>query len=214
MDIQPACGCGTGGGQVRFLPGTGGMYYRRQSPDLRRDTCCPLCASGLYEMPPAAAGYYLPAGGDAAADAAAAQRAREAQAAADRDAALRGLGNVLGTANTGISEGFATERARIEADARTAQARAEAQAATERARIEAQRDLELQRLRTSQPNVTLAPLETAVVPSTPSTVSQRTDAGGADSFPTRTVLAVGAVAAVVYFATKSSGGGGRRRKRR
>ena len=80
--------------------------------------------------------------------------------------------------------------------------------------LEAQRDLELQRLRTSQPNVTLAPLETAVVPSTPSTVSQRTDAGGADSFPTRTVLAVGAVAAVVYFATKSSGGGGRRRKRR
>lgn len=209
MDIQPACGCGAGGGlQSRLLNGTGGMYYRRTAPDLRRDTCCPLCASGVVELSPAA-GYYLPAGGDAASDAAAAQRAREAQAAADRDAALRGLGSVLGTANTGISEGFATERARIEAEARTAQARAEAQAATERARIEAQRDLELQRMRGAQPNISLAPLETA-----PANVSQRTDAGGSDSFPTRTVLAVGAAAAVVYFLAKNSGGGGRRRKRR
>lgn len=208
MDIQPACGCGAGGVQARLLNGTGGMYYRRTSPDARRDTCCPLCASGLVELPAAAGGYYLPAGGDAAADAAAAQRARDEQAARDREAALRGLGNVLGTANTGISEGFATERARIEADARTAQARAEAQAATERARIEAQRDLELQRMRGSQPNISLAPLETA-----PANVSQRTDAGGSDSFPTRTVLAVGAAAAVVYFLAKNSGGG-RRRKRR
>lgn len=210
MDIQPACGCGAGGGlESRLLNGTGGMYYRRTAPDLRRDTCCPLCASGVVELSPAA-GYYLPAGGDAASDAAAAQRAREAQAAADRDAALRGLGGVLGTANTGISEGFATERARIEAEARTAQARAEAQATTERARIEAQRDLELQRLRQSQPNVTLAPLES----STPANVSTRTDSGAADSFPTRTVLAVGAAAAVVYLLTRSGGGGGRRRKRR
>lgn len=213
MDIQPACGCGAGGGlESRLLNGTGGSYYRRTAPDLRRDTCCPLCASGVVELSPAA-GYYLPAGGDAASDAAAAaaaQRAREAQAAADRDAALRGLGSVLGTANTGISEGFATERARIEAEARTAQARAEATAATERARIEAQRDLELQRLRGAQPNITLAPLESA----TPANVSTRTDSGAADSFPTRTVLAVGAAAAVVYLLTRSSGGGGRRRKRR
>lgn len=191
----------------RFLNGTGGVYYRRAPIEGRRETCCEACASGIVEVP-AGAGYYLPAGGDAASDAAARERA--AREAADRDAALRGLGGILGTANTGLTEGFATDRARIEAESRTAIARAEAQAAVERARIEAQRDLELARARASQPNVTLAPLESASASTTP--VSQRTDAG-AQSFPVKPVLAVAAVAAVVYWATKS-GGGRRRGKRR
>ena len=205
MNTPAACGCGAGGVERRYLTGTAGVYYRRSLVEARRDTCCPLCASGVVELSPAA-GYYLPAGGDAASEAAAAQRAREEQAARDREAALRGVTGFLGAAQSGVSEGFATERARIEAEARTATARAESQAITERARIEAARDLELARLRASQPNVTLAPLET------PAPVAQRTDAGTESSFPVRTVAVVAVVAAGVDLLSRG-GGGGRRRRR-
>lgn len=182
-----------GGGTVELLPGNAGAFYR---PGMARtrDTCCPLCAGGWVELSPAA-GYY-PAGGDAASDAAAreAAAARAAREAAERDAVLRGLGTVTGAAQTGITEGFATERARLEAEARTAQARAEAAAATERSRIEAARDVEIARARAAQPNVQLAPLETPQV-------APRTDNAG-QQFPVREVVIGAAILGGLYLLTR------------
>lgn len=222
MNTQPSCGCG-GGAPSHDQSGV--ILYRRASPFLRRDACCPECANGLVVYP-AGAGVLVRAPGESEADfqrrlqaqadaerppsqaeqqAAREQAAREqaARSAADRDAVLRGLGGVLGTANTGLSEGFATERARLEAEARTAQARAEAQAATERARIEAARDIELARMRANQPNVTLAPLESTPAQQ-PATVTQRTDSGGG-SFPVVPVLVAGGAVALVLWATSKKG---------
>jgi len=224
MNTQPSCGCG-GGAPSQDRSGV--ILFRRASPFQRRDACCPECANGLVVYP-AGAGVLVRAPGESEADfqrrlqaqadaerppsqaeqqAAREQAAREqaARSAADRDAVLRGLGGVLGTANTGLSEGFATERARLEAEARTAQARAEAQAATERARIEAARDIELARMRAGTPNVSLAPLETATTPAQQqAAVTLRTDSGGG-SFPVVPVLAVGGGLAFLAWALNKKG---------
>lgn len=221
--------CGVG--RMELLPATAGVYYR-PGQSRTRDTCCPMCAQGWQEYP-AGAGYY-PAGGDAVqvqrageSDAAFQQRlqrqadaqrqteAQAEQAARDREAALRGINAGLNTASTGISEGFATERARIEAESRLAQARATSQAEVERVRIEAARDLELARLRAQSPGNTNPPvyqplpLETANPQQQP-TITPREDSGG-QKFPVKEVAIAGAIGVAIWLATRKNGGGRRRR---
>jgi hypothetical protein len=213
--------CGGGGGTAELLAGNGGVFFR-PSMGRTRDTCCPMCAAGWMELAPAA-GYY-PAGAgilarganeseaafnarlEAQARAEEQLRVESARAAADRDAALRGLGGVLGTANTGISEGFATERARLEAESRTAQARAESQATTERARIEAARDVELARLRAQQPGGMSPPVyqplpNAQLSPLTTPPVEPRTDSGSGQ-FPVKEAAIVVGLGLALYLATR------------
>lgn len=183
--------CGSCGGGAPVTPNNG-PSRRRGVAYLRRDSCCTECANGLHSYP---------AGGDAAADAA----ARAAREAADRQAALNAFGSAVTGVSSGVNAGFATETARIQAEAETARARAEAQAATERARIEAARDVELARLRASQPNVSLAPLETASTPAQqPAQVTTRTDSGSG-SFPVVPVAIAGGVGLLLWWASKKKG---------
>lgn len=204
-------------------------FYRRE-PFARREHCCAECSQGIARVP-GAAGYFYPGGGSSAlmrgpneseaafqarvdAQARSEQRLSEAQAAreaADRDAALRGIGTVTGGVQTAISETQATERARIEAEARLAATRAESQAATERARIEAQRDLELARIRGSAapaPTYEVLPLAPSTPTPTPTTtppvVTPRTDSG-AGQFPVVPVAIGVGIAGAIYFLTRKKG---------
>lgn len=122
--------------------------------------------------------------------------ARTQREAAERDAALRAAGLLTSTTQTGLSEGFATERARIEAESRTAQERARSQAEVERIRLETQRDIEVARARAAQPNVSLSPLET-----TPPPPATRTDSAS-QQFPTGAVIGIGAAALLLLALTK------------
>lgn len=218
--MEISCGCG--GGSVELRNGQPPRFSRRVPAERRRDYCCPECAQGIESFP-AGAGFYGPAGAGVLARGAneseadfnrrveAQARAEREIAAADRDAALRGVQTATGTFTSAFSQAQETERARIAAEAAQARSRSESTAAIERARIEAARDLELARIRGVQPepsNLSVMPVEA---------VSTRTDSGAQTSkFPTMAVVGVVGVAGAIYLLTrgKGSSGGGRRRKGR